>query len=929
STFSVTATDVTTYQWQVSTTAGTSWTNITGASNPAFTGKTFAGFNTTSLSVTATATSANNYLYRCIVSNDCSSATSNSALHEINAINSYTLANKVQCASPSSTTINSTVVGNAATLIQWERSTNNGSTWQIITPTLDAGTTYSGFNTGILTINPVPNNLNGYLYRIVASNSFCTNISNTALLTVNPTPIISTQPVNVNNCNTGTAQFTVAASNTVTAYQWAVSTNGGATWSNILGATATGMNYSGWNTATLGLSASPASANGYQYRCTLTNSCGTTVSNVARLNPTPSAGIITGPSILCLSNSAILSLIGAQLNGRTGAWTSSNTSVANVNAATGVVTPIGVGTATITYTLSSSSCPGTFTTTKSITIQSCADSDNDGIGDQIDLDDDNDGVLDALEMGCDQIVTITGTNGGVKAENTTPPGWTSSISSPDIADASGHVYGPWNVGCSGTAPLPPNGHSSWMSFFSNTQEAFKTTLNNLVPGKSYSFEVYYGKFAALGVGLGQITVKLGTTIIDQFTPSLGCGWETRTITFTATASSQDLQFQNTGPSSNTWNANISLSANAISPECTDQDTDNDNIPNRLDLDSDGDGCSDALESGATTTATSNFRFTENFGANGYINTLETSTESGVQNYVSSYAFNALSRNISSCADSDADGISDLLDLDDDNDGVIDAVESPSCFYSASEFSSGNRSSTGIIITSDLQISPSYNTPSKLLDGDVAIGSAQYAVQFITNNTIDEKTVYKFEFPISIEISKIVLRFVNTNSPFNVGSVLKLQGSNNNTTWTDLNIASIFDATTNNSIESPFSTDAIPNEVFSVTQNAGKYKFYRVYALSGGINPNGIANEAYFQLPSSYVASYNPKSICSADVDNDNIPNHRDLDSDGDGCSDALESGATSSTTSNYQFTGTTGDFGANGYINTLETSAESGIANYS
>ena len=149
----------------------------------------------------------------------------------------------------------------------------------------------------------------------------------------------------------GAEKFTGAASKTGTAYQWAVSSNGGATWTNISGATVpshTGINYSGWNTANLGLSASPASANNYQYRCTLTNTCGTTVSNVARLNPTPNAGIITGPSILCIGNSATLSLLDAQLNGRTGAWTSSNTSVATVNSTNGVVTHIGVGTARIT-----------------------------------------------------------------------------------------------------------------------------------------------------------------------------------------------------------------------------------------------------------------------------------------------------------------------------------------------------------------------------------------------------------------------------------------------------------------------------------------------------------------------------------------------------------------------------------------------------
>jgi hypothetical protein len=283
----------------------------------------------------------------------------------------------------------------------------------------------------------------------------------------------------------------------------------------------------------------------------------------------------------------------------------------------------------------------------SSSINACADTDGDGIRDAFDLDDDNDGVLDTFEMGCGTGITISGTNGGVKAENTAPPGWTNSVSSPDIADATGHVYGPWNVGCSGTAPLPPNGHLSWMSFFSNTQEAFKTTLNNLVPNKSYNLTLNYGKFAALGVGLGQVTIKLGSVVIDQYTPTLGCGWETRTITFTATAATQELQFQNTGPTSATWNTNISISANAIVPVCTDIDTDNDGIPNRLELDSDGDGCSDAKEASSSTTATSTtvYPIGTDTNANGLLNNYESATTAGTVNYTSTYADYALAANL--------------------------------------------------------------------------------------------------------------------------------------------------------------------------------------------------------------------------------------------------------------------------------------------
>ena len=174
------------------------------------------------------------------------------------------------------------------------------------------------------------------------------------------------------------------------------------------------------------------------------------------------------------------------------------------------------------------------------------DFDGDGIINSIDLDDDNDGILDTDEY-CKSSIIFPATNTtSAITEFSVPSGWTITNSSPDIATTAYSIYGNWIGGCIGTAPAAPNGHKSWVNFYSNTQEAFKTTLSGLVVGRTYIFKAYYAKFASTAA-LGQITVKLGTTIIDQYRPSLGCGWETRFITFTATATSHDLQFQNTDP----------------------------------------------------------------------------------------------------------------------------------------------------------------------------------------------------------------------------------------------------------------------------------------------------------------------------------------------------------------------------------------------
>ena len=269
------------------------------------------------------------------------------------------------------------------------------------------------------------------------------------------------------------------------------------------------------------------------------------------------------------------------------------------------------------------------------------DYDGDGIINSIDLDDDNDGILDTDEY-CKSSIQLPATNttAGI-TEQAVPAGWTITNSSPDIATTAYSIYGNWIGGCLGTAPAAPHGHKSWVNFYSNTQEAFKTTLSGLVVGRTYILKAYYAKFASTAA-LGQITVKLGTTIIDQYTPTLGCGWETRFITFTATATSHDIQFQNTGLAAPMQNASVSVSSDALYEVC---DTDNDGIPNQFDLDSDGDGCPDAKEAGVigtllsgsvkngnntgvvtTTISIAGAVVSANFGANGLADNLESPRE---------------------------------------------------------------------------------------------------------------------------------------------------------------------------------------------------------------------------------------------------------------------------------------------------------------
>lgn len=95
-----------------------------------------------------------------------------------------------------------------------------------------------------------------------------------------------------------------------------------------------------------------------------------------------------------------------------------------------------------------------------------------------------------------------------------------------------------------------------------------------------------------------------------------------------------------------------------------EDFDDDGIPNYLDRDSDDDGIPDAIEANGgirpAEYVASQGNLSGPVGANGIVDTRETSAESGVM--------------VATNPDSDGDTYLDYLDLDSDNDGIMDLIE---------------------------------------------------------------------------------------------------------------------------------------------------------------------------------------------------------------------------------------------------------------
>ncbi len=259
-----------TYQWQLSTNSGGTWTNIGGATNATY-------------STGAAAFAMNGNQYRCIVSNGVcpTPGTTNAATLTVNTLPAITSnPQSVTLCVGAGNTFSVSATGTAITY-QWQLSTDGGATYNNI-----GGATTSTYAVSSITIG-----MNNNRYRCVVSGTCPPAATSTpAILTVIAPVTISTQPVNAELCSGGNTTFTVAG-NSVPAiiYQWQVSTDGGATWSNV----------SGGNSASLALNAVTAIMNGNRYRCLLSNATCTVpaTSNSALLTvrATPTVTLAASP----------------------------------------------------------------------------------------------------------------------------------------------------------------------------------------------------------------------------------------------------------------------------------------------------------------------------------------------------------------------------------------------------------------------------------------------------------------------------------------------------------------------------------------------------------------------------------------------------------------------------------------------------------
>jgi hypothetical protein len=257
------------YQWQRSS-DGAAWTDIAGQ-----TGAT--------LTLAAVTTDSNGLLLRVVVSNSAGNQASDAAQLSVQAATAAasitTQPAAVAVVAPAAASFSVVASGQPAPSFQWQRSTDGGTTYTDI-----PGATASSYSTGPTSLAD-----NGQRLRVLVSNSAGSVLSQAQVLSVSAAvaaPAITLQPQDQQVAAGQVVTFSTTASGTPTpTLQWQLSTDGGSTWANIVGATA----------GTYAFTAA-AGDDGRRLRVVATNSSSSATSRAAVLAVTVAASPLAGRS---------------------------------------------------------------------------------------------------------------------------------------------------------------------------------------------------------------------------------------------------------------------------------------------------------------------------------------------------------------------------------------------------------------------------------------------------------------------------------------------------------------------------------------------------------------------------------------------------------------------------------------------------------
>ena len=253
------------YQWYYRTGASGEW-------------KLYSGKTDSTLNVTATA-ACDGYQYRCKMTNPLGTATTYAAALHVSAPK-ITVQPKDKTAAVGDTA-QFAVKAKGASSYQWQYYNTSTNKWENVT-----NSSYGGLKTDTMSV-PATKARSGMKFRCKVTNAIGTVYSDAATLTVLRAPSITNQPKGVTTAPGLTVSFSVKASGDQLSYQWQFRPTSADGWSNCSASSARTEYF----TVT-----AESYRNGYQYRCKVSNSVGTVISDIVTLTVIGKPTITTQPS---------------------------------------------------------------------------------------------------------------------------------------------------------------------------------------------------------------------------------------------------------------------------------------------------------------------------------------------------------------------------------------------------------------------------------------------------------------------------------------------------------------------------------------------------------------------------------------------------------------------------------------------------------
>ncbi|HCY90569.1 MAG TPA: hypothetical protein DHV17_09950 [Chitinophagaceae bacterium] len=311
-----------TYQWQVSTDGGVTYTDIPGT-------------NTAGYTLPALTASMNQNRYRVLVNGSTcpSPVISNESILTVNNAASISTQPTAQQACPGNSVVFSVSASGSGLSYQWQVSTDGGNTFSDI-----SGATNSSF-----TLNAITASQNNNQYRVLISNACSSGSlsSAAAVLTVQEQASITAQPSDVGLCVNGSTTLSVSATGSGLTYQWQLSTDGGATFNDISGAT----------NSSLDINSVSGTQNNNRYRVIISGAtCGSVTSNQAVLtvNPSPVVTITANPHTSLFSGLTTTLTASSNPAASSYTWFKNGDPVPGANGSTLLVTYANIGSYTAT-----------------------------------------------------------------------------------------------------------------------------------------------------------------------------------------------------------------------------------------------------------------------------------------------------------------------------------------------------------------------------------------------------------------------------------------------------------------------------------------------------------------------------------------------------------------------------------------------------